>query len=842
MYDEFANGLNPNATNGEVTEQERKNNIKELLNYFPVISEDVNGQMVELDAEKVLTFPNALAATEIVKARFMTNLLFNDNIRGVFHFPKEVEDILDKMPVEKNKRVEVSKKELDLDNARKFEETKQKKINENSDVILGEKIYRTNIERVVDNVLNAETPDEAISTLPAEVMELAEPVISKLKETYHKTNAETDEIRKEVEEKVKLKVDEYVNSEAKDPESLKQALTSVIEHDFVQNKVEEQETKTVEEVQKTKEEQVREHLRSFTRTIPMFIMANGSKDAITIDNFDEEISDEDFVDITNITKEEFHKLRDGFEYDDNGERKRFEGVFDRYKFNASIAEFVEEKESRANYFKTEEDIFELIPSQKNNQIFTPIKVVNLMVDGLEKENPELFHRTDSTFIDLYMKSGMYITEITKRLFANTRNNYGDDKECIKHILENQVYGLSPTGILHGITQSYIFGFDSSHNISNRNFIQYDLLPDAKNGTAQEKLQELFQKGEYMKFDAVVGNPPYQNNAQMQIYTDFYLAAKESGDSVCMIFPIGWQEPKTGNKFKKLNKKEIKEDTQIVCIDNRQNIFPGISGAEWTNIILWRRGYDNGLDGNQKIFTNGENPIVKKLLTKKSEVEKPKEITELANLVINHSDFKSLQSEMTDRKPYGLSSDFLNNPKKYGLPETLKEQKNSKYRIFGLKDRKQIIEYLPDNYPIPKKSKALNKYKVIVGEAWGNWSTGAGLGGAFADIIIAKPNDVVTETFTEPGNFDDYDTAKKHAKYLMTRFTRALLYVNKHSLHSRSAWGAVPIQDYTEPWWSENIDKLENRLFDKYNIPDDIREYVLTNIQKKDESNIVNFKK
>jgi type II restriction enzyme len=90
MYEQFANGLNSKASQGKITESERKENVRKLLNYFPVISEDTEGRMVELDAEMVLTFPNALAATEIVKARFMTNLLFNDNIKGVFHFPKRL--------------------------------------------------------------------------------------------------------------------------------------------------------------------------------------------------------------------------------------------------------------------------------------------------------------------------------------------------------------------------------------------------------------------------------------------------------------------------------------------------------------------------------------------------------------------------------------------------------------------------------------------------------------------------------------------------------------------------------------------------------------------------------
>lgn len=840
IYDSFANSLNPKAVSGKITEAERQGNIKELLNYFPVISEDVNGKMIELDAEKVLTFPNALAAAEIVKARFMTNMLFNDNIKGVFQFPKEVEAILNKLPVEKNKRPEKAKATLGLDDARKQEQQKQTKINENKAAILGDKIYSTKISRIVDNALDGRAPEEAMGYLSEEMTAVAEPLIAKLKVKYKVTGTEAEELEKAVHEKVKITVADYQNAAIKDPQALKDNLENVLEQDIVAAKVEEQEQKAADKAMKSKIDEVRDHLRAFTRTIPMFIMANSSKQEITIDNFDEEVSDEDFLDLTNITKAEFSKLRDGFTYQEDGETKTFGGVFDRYRFNASIAEFVAEKQARADYFSTDEDIFELIPNQKNNQIFTPRNVVKMMVDGLAAENPELFTRTDSTLIDLYMKSGMYITEVTKRLFENTRKHYASDSECIQHILEKQVYGLAPTAILQGITQSYIFGFDNSHHIRTSNFKQHDLSPQAKHGTAAAKITELFSQGDTMKFDAVVGNPPYQDDAQMQIYTDFYLAAREIGNNVAMIFPTGWQAPKTGNKFKKLNKKEIKEDRQIVYIDNRQNVFHGIAGAEWTNIIMWRRGYDNGLDGLQKILTNGHNAQTVKLLTEKSEVAKPREIKILADMVMGSKDFKPLQALMTDRKPYGLSSDFLNDPAKYGLPYITQAAQANGLRIFGLKSRKQVVEHVPQDYPIPKESKAFQKYKVFVGEAWGNWSEGSGLGGAFADIIIARPGDIATETFTEPGHFDDLDTARKHAKYLMTRFTRALLYANKHSLHSRSAWGAVPVQDYSEPWWHESIDELEARLFDKYRIPDDVRQFVLDNVQRKTEKNIVGY--
>jgi len=481
IYDQFANGLNPKAVKGEITEKDREENIKELLNFFPVISEDVNGEMIELDANKVLTFPNALAATEIVQARFMTNLLFNDSLKGVFNFPKEVEDILDKMQVEKNKRVQRSTNTLDLDDARTVNNNITKEINSNTEIILGEKIFKTNTERVVDNLLELNTEQIYADELVQKVSEVAEPLIAKYKEVYKATQAETKEVTKQIEEKVKQIAEEYNNAEVKDTEALKQKIIDTIEFDFVANKVTQKEEEKVEKVQKTKEDEIRDRLRSFTRTIPMFIMANDSKDEITIDNFDLEIDENDFLELTSITKEEFHKLRDGFDYEEDGERKTFQGVFNKYRFNASIAEFRLKKDLLANYFTAEDDIFELIPNQKTNQIFTPKKVVQMMINQLEEHDPSLFTRTDSTFIDLYMKSGMYITEIIKKLFTNTREHYNSDDDCLKHILENQVYGLAPTPILQGITQSYIFGFDVENKISRKNFIQHDITPEAKEG-------------------------------------------------------------------------------------------------------------------------------------------------------------------------------------------------------------------------------------------------------------------------------------------------------------------------------------------------------------------------
>ena len=95
-----------------------------------------------------------------------------------------------------------------------------------------------------------------------------------------------------------------------------------------------------------------------------------------------------------------------------------------------------------------EDIFDYVPPQKTNQIFTPRRVVVQMVDMLEQENPVCFDDPTHTFADLYMKSGLYITEIIKRLYRNEgmRDAYPDDRERLEH----QVYGIAPTEIIYQI--------------------------------------------------------------------------------------------------------------------------------------------------------------------------------------------------------------------------------------------------------------------------------------------------------------------------------------------------------------------------------------------------------
>ncbi len=153
-----------------------------------------------------------------------------------------------------------------------------------------------------------------------------------------------------------------------------------------------------ESEKKSVEDSVRDHLHGFSRTIPSFIMAYGDE-KLTLANFDEYTEDDGFQELTEIIEEDFRFLRDGGEYTDSdtGEVKRFGGhLFDETVFNDSIEEFLRKRADLANYFneRRTEDIFDYIPPQKTNQIYTPRWVVKKMVDALKAETKN-FVQADS---------------------------------------------------------------------------------------------------------------------------------------------------------------------------------------------------------------------------------------------------------------------------------------------------------------------------------------------------------------------------------------------------------------------------------------------------------------
>ena len=357
-YEEMANGLSADTASGGGDADTRKQHVRELLNFFPVIGEDEDGEMMELDAEQVMLIPRKIRSQEVVRSGFMSNFLFA-NISSIYGCSAGIINIINQFDA-------VSAPKNGMVDAESVEE----------------------LSGVVDEDGNTRPNQAMVKEVQAA---LFGPKI------YGDKEAELGDL-------IAHSIEKY--SEKKEKQG------------------------------KSAEEQLIDHVSS--------------------------------------------------------------QFFDEVVFNDSVKEFMKLRRRLANYFEatSDEDIFNYIPPQKTNHIFTPKKVVRKMVDLLEEENPGCFDDPDKTFADLYMKSGQYITEIVKRLYNSEgmRRAFPNDEERLRHIFKHQVYGLAPTECIYRIALRYILGFDDTiHIVENEHHLRFaDSLPAAKAGEMETFLDSVFK--------------------------------------------------------------------------------------------------------------------------------------------------------------------------------------------------------------------------------------------------------------------------------------------------------------------------------------------------------------
>lgn len=552
-YDEFANDLSPESAGGRGDTELRKRNIRRLLNFFPVIGEDDSGEMIELDAEKVLSIPRKIKSQEVVHRGFMSNYLFQ-NIGHIFGAPQEILDIITQFPP-------IPEPEAPL--VIPPEDDTKPHIDENGEIqipdeyvedaaekLLGEGIYEnldSQADDIVDSLPDVPDPGKEAQKKQEErkkalVKVAVDSIMAATKGKYQDTLTRSDEKRLEKKltgqasvavEKAFTEYDiatkeadanrlnelasAYVNGKTEEEinqeydavrtaakAQFEQTLHATVEtflEDASKTAITDAETAIQSHRQESIEETVKDHLRGFARTIPSFLMAYGDE-SVTLESFDQIIPDDVFREVTSITLAQFRMLRDGGTYTDaeTGEEKHFAGhLFEPVVFDDSVKEFLRIKSKLADYFNesSTEDIFDYIPPQKTNQIYTPKRVVKMMVDMLETENPGCFDDPDKTFADLYMKSGLYIAEIVKRLFRSERMKelFPDESMRLQHIFAKQVYGLAPTEIIYRIAMSYVLGFNEELIITEHHLRKADVVPATKDGKMNELLDAVFDDGD-----------------------------------------------------------------------------------------------------------------------------------------------------------------------------------------------------------------------------------------------------------------------------------------------------------------------------------------------------------
>jgi len=577
--------------------------------------------------------------------------------------------------------------------------------------------------------------------------------------------------------------------------------------------------KLEKQVDKEKIEQenaINDHLRYFARAIPMILMAYG-KPNTKLDNFEKYIVPETFQELVGITKEQFKELRD--------EHK----LFNEEVFNASIAEFLDRKAKLADYYKNDNDsdIFDYIPPQQTNQIYTPKTVVKMIIDILEKQNPGIFKSKDSTFLDPYMKSGLFITEIVKRLYNNLERQIPDKNKRLEHILTHQVYGFAPSKILHLISSNTIFGFIHEQPEFKKviykvekNFVYFE-NEDAEVIENQNALNDKIKIkfGKNMKFTAVVGNPPYQvttgTNFATPVYHLFFEASKSlKPDYISLIQPARFLF-NAGATPKEWNKQMLNDPHLSVPLyePDSQKIFSGVDIKGGICITLWNKNNPSGgLGGTfvahnelQSILTKTESGGFEKIILPQTKTSKPID--------------KLFPTELRLRPNY-----FEKFPDIF----TFKKKADYTIKIIGLEKGNKRSERYANKDLINDPN--LGNWKVFLPESNGSGAIGGGVGAP----LIGEPYMGCTGSFLQIGSFARESEAQNCMKYIKTKFCRTMLSMLKVTQHnSKSTWKNVPLQDFTNKSdidWSKSITDIDEQLYKKYGLNKKEIEFIETRVK------------
>ena len=336
----------------------------------------------------------------------------------------------------------------------------------------------------------------------------------------------------------------------------------------------------------------------------------------------------------------------------------------------------------------------------------------------------------------------------------------------------------------------------------------------------------------MKFDFIIGNPPYQDESigdnktfAPPIYHLFLDETYKIADKVEMIHPARFLF-NAGTTPKQWNKKML-EDSHLKVVFYEQDSGKIFSNTEIKGgiAITYRDIYkEYGAIGTFTAYPE-LNSIIKKVcqhptfspFSKLAVTSYAYHFTEQM-----HLDFPEAASQLSSGHAYDLKTNVFDR-----LPQIFWDvapQDGAKYiRILGRTSNERVIKFIREDY-INKVSN-LGKYKIFLPAASGNGV----LGEVLTSPIICEPYVGSTESFMSIGAFNTKDEADAVLKYIKTKFVRILLGVLKVTQHiTPEKWAYIPVQDYTTSLdidWSKSVHEIDQQLYNKYGLDEQEIEFI-----------------
>lgn len=469
------------------------------------------------------------------------------------------------------------------------------------------------------------------------------------------------------------------------------------------------------------------------------------------------------------------------------------------------------------------DVLNCIANLSNDEVFTPPELANKVLNLLPQE---LFKCPTTTFLDPFSKSGVFLREIVKRLDRGLEDQIPDRQARIDHIMHKQVYGIAITELTSYISRRSLYcskrangQYSVSHFETESGNILYANRSHTwvngkckycgatqsvyDRGSAAEQYAYLFihtdnphQFFGNMKFDVIIGNPPYQledggNNASASpLYQKFVEQAKKLKPRyLSMIIPSRWFG---GGKGLDDFRKETLNDSRfrvIVDYENANDCFPGVDIAGGVCYFLWDREHPG--DCRVVNINNGQRVETTRRLNEFETFIRRAEALSIIKKVQGKKE-RTMSTVVTSRKPFGLAT--TDRPLTYG----------------DLKLRWQNGEGPYPRANVTVGVEMIDKWKVISSYVGYDHAGNPGKDGkrkVFARIDILPPGTICNETYLVINYFDTEQEAKNMVGYMKTLFFRFLVSQLMFSHHiTKNAYQFVPVQDCKQEWTDEKLNK------------------------------------
>mgnify|MGYP001179338472 FL=1 len=349
--------------------------------------------------------------------------------------------------------------------------------------------------------------------------------------------------------------------------------------------------------------------------------------------------------------------------------------------------------------------------------------------------------------------------------------------------------------------------------------------------------ETIQEGSTsMKFDYVIGNPPYQDETigdnkgfAPPVYNKFLDASYEIADKVEMIHPARFLF-NAGSTPKAWNEKML-SDSHFKVLHYESDASVMFTNTEIKGGVVISYRDNNKNYGAIKVFTPYEelNSIMKKAAPA-NEAESLMETIYIQNkfdlekLYKDHPEYRAvIGSEGKDKR-------FRNNIFEKVPIFTEERQNKGDIRVLGVCKNKRVWMYIPEKY-VETEYENLKNWKVLVARVNGSGN----LGEALSTPVVEAPNEGYTQTFIGIGSFKVETEAQNALKYIKSKFCRTMLGILKITQdNNRDTWRMVPLQDFTDHSdidWSKSVAEIDRQLYRKYDLTADEIEFIETHVKE-----------